>query len=97
MAANPLDNGGRKRSFSTGTDHSVSRSPRPATRPMPTELDNGGRKHSASNGTQKVAGGNSRNASAPNLAPIPRGYVHNESSFQPSTRKTGQNLKKGVA
>lgn len=95
-AENALDNSARNRSYSTGSPNAVSKSPRPAKRPLPTELDNGGRKHSASNGTQIVAGGTTRNASAPSLAPVPRGYINTEAAFQPATRKI-RNVKKGVS
>ena len=98
MAANPLSNGGRKASYSTGTPNAKSVSPRPPKTSNPNPLDNGGRRHSASNGTQIVAGGNTRNASAPQMGGVPRGYVHNQPNFQPATRKTGSSrLKKGVS
>lgn len=95
--AGPLDNGGRKRSYSTGTPSAPSVSPRPPKNALPKDLDNGGRRSSASNGTKVVAGANSRNASAPKTGGVPRGYVHNQSNFTPATRKTGSRVKKGVS
>ena len=98
MAANPLDNGGRKRSYSTGTPGATSKSPRPAKRPLPTDLDNGGRERSYSTGTRVIPSPEeSKRGGEPQLKPIPRGYVHSEPSFQPSTRKVGHRIKKGAA
>lgn len=98
MAANPLDNGGRRKSYSTGTPGASSLSPRPKRTAQPDDLDSGGRRRSFSNGTQIVAGANTRSASAPSPGPVPRGYVHNEPSYQPSTRSTSRNrLKKGLS
>lgn len=71
-----------------GPEHAVSRSSRPAKTSPPSELADS-RKAIFSDGYPHTTSTSAKKpASAPNLAPVPRGYVHNEASFQPSTRDT---------
>jgi hypothetical protein len=80
-----------------GFANAVSKSVRPSKNLLPTELDNGGRKNSYSTGTPySTSVAPKQKKSAPALTPVPRGYVHGETSAQPHVTNTSAGrLRKG--